>query len=483
MHSQLFHTGFMIPIPMPKFDSKVQIDAPREYVFSWHECRCAFDRLVPPWEQVVVVRKEGGIENGTVTLKTRAAPLFWFQAKASHSQFVRNEQFYDEMSGGPFSNWQHTHRFLKKGDNSTLLHDEVVYRLRGGWLGNWLGGGYAHGKLEQLFAYRREVTRSDTQDHFQFASSGTRTIAVSGANGLIGSRLCSFLDGGGHRIIKLKRFDTDQFEGPGWNPATGKISFGEAGESVDCLIHLAGHGIAENRWNNRVKQLIRSSRCEATEKLCDYLGRHPGLVRESFVCASATGFYGNRGDEILDESSAAGEGFLPETCVDWEAATRRVDALGLRRVNLRFGIILSLRGGALPKLVTPSRFFLGGRFGSGRQFWSWISLLDTLRAIHYSVMEPNLQGPVNLVAPEPVRQSDFSRTLGKVLFRPSLGYAPGFLLKLVAGEMAGPLLLEGTRVRPKKLTDHGFHFVHNRLEDALRFELGKIRIENHDKDQ
>lgn len=462
---------------MPEFQSKVLISAPRRFAFRWHEAEGAFQRLTPPWERITLESKQGSIENGYVALKNRVGP-FAFRMRAQHSNFVQDEQFYDEMSGGPFKSWRHWHLFEDAGDQ-TQLTDRIEYRLRGMGIGNFLGGRYAAGKLRQLFAYRHKVTQTDIEDHFQFHDQPRRTIAVTGATGLVGKAVCEFLSCGGHRVIPLSRSKSvDNATEPCWNPETGQVYFGEDISTVDSFVHLAGYGIADHRWNEKVKSRIHTSRVDATNALVTRL-LNEDRVKNSFVAASAIGFYGDRGEETLTEDSNRGDGFLAETCEPWENASLRMNSGGVRAVVARFGMILSGKGGALKSMLMPFRFGAGGRVGSGKQIWSWISLYDTIRAIHFSLMSDKLSGPVNFTTPNPVSQKQFAKTLGKVLFRPSFMPLPAFAARLVLGEMADHLLLASSNVLPEKLVNCGFNFIQSKLEDALRFELGRIQTKSN----
>lgn len=461
------------------FEKTVSFDVPRDVAFQWHRADKAFARLLPPWENVIVESKNGGIEGGTVNLKTYAGPVpvRWV---AEHSQYVENEQFFDKSLSGPFKKWEHTHRFdsagaLASSTDQSSLTDHIEYRLRGGFLASMVMGGWVKKKLARMFEYRHEVTKSDLEDHFQFSDQARKTIAITGASGLVGKALVPFLENGGHTVISLGRKTEIQPGDMGWNPETGQVGFGEH-EKVDCFVHLAGYGIADKRWSDKVKEKIRSSRGDATEKLCDFLlnGDPRGkLVRESFICASATGYYGDRADELLNEDSERGTGFLADISGDWEAASAKMEDSGVRVAKLRFGILLNQNGGALSKLLLPFGLGLGGRVGSGQQFWSWISHLDALRAIHFAIMSEGICGPVNVVAPHAVKVNEFAKTLGKVLRRPTFLPFPAFAAKIMLGEMADHLLLASCRVEPRELLKSGFRFNHETLEQALRFELGR----------
>ena len=237
-------------------------------------------------------------------------------------------------------------------------------------------------------------------------------------------------------------------------------------------MHLAGENIAVRRWTPAQKARIRDSRVQGTRLLAQSLARlqQPPTV---MVCASAIGFYGDRGEELLTEGSAPGSGFLTDTCRAWEAAAQPASEKDIRVVNLRLGVVLSPGGGALAKMLLPFRLGVGGKIGSGRQYMSWIEIDDVVGVIHYALTTDELRGPVNAVAPNPVTNREFTKTLGRVLSRPTIFPMPAFAARLAFGEMADELLLASTRVKPARLQNSGYYFRHPRLEDALRHLLGK----------
>jgi uncharacterized protein (TIGR01777 family) len=237
-------------------------------------------------------------------------------------------------------------------------------------------------------------------------------------------------------------------------------------------VHLAGENIAGGRWTAAMKQKIRDSRVNGTRSLCEALARMESPPKV-LVVASAIGFYGNRDDEIMDESSKAGEGFLSDVCREWEDATQAARDAGIRVVNLRIGVVLSPKGGALAKMLTPFKLGGGGIIGNGRQYWSWISIDDVAGAIHHALMTDSLSGPVNAVAPNAPMNREFTKTLGRVLRRPTILPMPAFAAKLALGEMANDLLLASTRVEPTKLIESGYKFRQPTLEKSLRHILGK----------
>ncbi len=297
-------------------------------------------------------------------------------------------------------------------------------------------------------------------------------VAVTGATGLIGSALVPFLRSGGHEAVALRRASG----GPGggeaeWDPRTGALSAGVV-DGLDAVVHLAGENVAGGRWTAARKARIRGSRVDGTRRLAAALAALPRPPR-TLVAASAIGFYGDRGDETLDESSAPGEGFLPEVCQAWEAAADAAREAGLRVVHLRIGIVLTPAGGALGQMLLPFRMGVGGVIGSGRQYMSWVALDDVLGGVLHALRTEDLAGPVNAAAPNPVTNAAFTKTLGRVLRRPTLLPLPAFGARLAFGEMADALLLASARVDPARLRDGGFRFGHPGLEDALRHVLGR----------
>lgn len=292
-------------------------------------------------------------------------------------------------------------------------------------------------------------------------------VLVSGSNGLIGRALTSHLNRGGHEVIALRRAqDAPPSEHQTWEPIRRQTWEQEIGP-VDAVVHLAGENIGARRWTKQVKKRIRDSRVLGTGQLCEHLASLANRPRV-LVVASAVGYYGNRGDEFLTEKSAPGVGFLADVCREWEAACLPAVQAGIRVVNLRTGVVLAKNGGALPKSLPIFRLGLGGRFGSGNQWTSWITLEDLVGVIERALTGNGLEGPVNAVSPNPVTNREFTRILGRVLHRPAVFALPAALLRTVAGEMADSLLLASARVNPSRLLEIGFQFRNPDLETALK---------------
>jgi uncharacterized protein len=452
-----------------RFLHRSRIAAPAEAVYRWHARPGALERLTPPWESVKVEEQSGEIENGSrVVLRVQLGPVSarWV---AVHRDHVPNVQFCDQQVQGPFAHWVHTHRFKPDGPDASILEDDIEYALPLEPLAGLIGGPMADRKLHRLFAYRHAVTRGDIEGHAMAAQAGSRFVAVTGSRGLLGSALVPFLTTGGHRVLRLVR--EAAADSVRWDPAIG-IQEPASLAGVDAVVHLAGENIAARRWSRAQKDSIRRSRVEGTRRLCEALAGL-ALPPRVLVAASAIGVYGDRGDEVLTEESAGGAGFLAEVCREWEAATEPGERAGIRVVHLRFGMILTPQGGALGKMLTPFLLGAGGRMGSGRQYVSWVAIDDAIGAVLHALATGDLRGPVNVVAPTPVTNAEFTRTLARVLRRPALVPLPAFAARLAFGEMADALLLASARVMPARLQSSGYRFRFAELEAALRHLLGR----------
>jgi uncharacterized protein len=295
-------------------------------------------------------------------------------------------------------------------------------------------------------------------------------ILVTGATGLVGTALVAVLAREGHTVCRLVRSSTKStggtvgtFDVP-WDPETG--SLGAAAVGAEAVVNLGGASIVGGRWTNERKKLLRTSRVNATRALVGALGKmnaKPGVL----VSASAVGFYGNRADEILTEESAPGNNFLANLAKDWETEALRAEEFGTRVVLARFGIILATDGGALPEMMLPFKFGVGGRIGDGKQWMSWVTLEDVVAILRLALIKIELRGPINVVAPEPARNADFAKELAIAMHRPAIFPAPAVALRLAMGEMADALLLSSQRAVPQRLTKAGYQFSDPNLSQAL----------------
>jgi uncharacterized protein len=294
-------------------------------------------------------------------------------------------------------------------------------------------------------------------------------IVIAGASGLVGSALIPSLKSEGAEVTRLVR-STPKAGEIEWHPNGDQIEPAKL-EGFDAVINFAGENIAAGRWTDDQKRKIRDSRVNGTHLLSEAIAKvkkRPAV----FLCASATGIYGDRGDETLDEESESGGGFLAGVCREWEQATEPSVQAGVRTVNLRFGPILAREGGMLAKLLTPFKMGMGGKVGSGKQYISWVAIDDSVNAIKLALQNDSIRGPLNIVSPHPVTNEEFTKTLGHVLSRPTALAMPAFAVRLAFGEMADEMLLTSQRVIPKKLNDAGYEFEYPELEGALRKHLG-----------
>jgi uncharacterized protein (TIGR01777 family) len=295
-------------------------------------------------------------------------------------------------------------------------------------------------------------------------------ILVTGATGLVGTALVAALAREGHTVCRLVRSATKKTGGTvgtfdvAWDPETGDL--GGAAVGAEAVVNLGGASIVAGRWTDARKKILRTSRVDSTRALIAALGKM-NAKPDVLVSASAVGFYGNRGDEILTEDSAPGNDFLGNLTKDWETEALQAEQFGTRVVLARFGIILASEGGALPEMMLPFKFGVGGRIGDGKQWMSWATLEDVVAILRLSLIKRELRGPINVVAPEPARNADFVKELAKAMHRPAIFPAPAVALRLAMGEMADALLLSSQRAVPQKLTREGYSFASGNLKDAL----------------
>ncbi|MFK7930750.1 MAG: TIGR01777 family oxidoreductase [Myxococcota bacterium] len=446
---------------------RASLDHPVNVAWDWHARPGAFARLAPPWEQMELLESSGGLDVGARTVfrvRKAGVPITWVAEHTAHQVY---RFFVDEQREGPFASWRHEHRFSPVGEDRCELEDEVQWSPPLGPL-----GAVAVPALKRtndaLFRFRQQRLISDLDRHAPYRDQPSKTIAITGVTGLVGSALKAFLSTGGHRVIDVVRRNAK----PGdclWDPAAGTID-AAALDGVDAVVHLAGAPVSST-WTASHKQAIRESRVQGTTLLANTLA---GLSPKPavLVSASAIGIYGDSGDPIVTEKSELGTDFLAEVCKAWEASADAARDAGIRVVHPRIGIVTSAAGGALAAMLPAFRAGGGGPIAGGQQWISWIALDDLIGMLHAAIMDDRWRGPVNAVAPNPLRQSEQARALARVLSRPALIPVPAAAIRTLFGEMGENLILAGQRVQPSAALNLGFKWHHPDYSRALRFTLG-----------
>ncbi len=438
--------------------------------FNWHERDGALERYIPPWENTEVLHRTGSILPGGqvhIIIRPGGIPIKWI---AHHTEYEKNVYFKDLQFKGPFKSFIHTHRFYQdKTENSSTLVDDIHYTLPYGWLGNLMQKNI-HQQLEQTFRYRHHLLLNDLSRHMQ-ADAEPQTILISGASGLVGQQLVPFLTTGGHRVIKLVRRKATGPDELYWDPAKGELDLASCVQ-IDGVINLSGENIGEGRWTPEKKKRILASRIDTTRLLVQAMNGRDQKPKV-FLSSSAIGFYGDRGVDEMDETSLKGDDFISEVCDRWEQEALQADP-AIRVATLRIGVVLTPKGGALSRLLTPAKLGLGGPLGRGEQIISWISMNDLVYSIHHCLFADDIRGPINLTAPSPVTNRELVSTLGKKLNRPAVLPVPAFVIKLAFGQMGKEIPLASTKALPKKLLTSGFQFSHADLDTALNYLTGNI---------
>jgi uncharacterized protein (TIGR01777 family) len=454
-----------------RFERTVELPVSADAAHAWHARPGAFERLLPPWQNVQVRSQQGGVANGArVTLRVRRGPIA-FTWQLEHYDCIAGRRFCDRQLAGPFRSWRHTHAFEPIAADRCMLRDAIEYALPGGRLGSALGSGVLKRDLDRLFRFRHRVTSKDLAMHATTTDAARQRIAITGSSGLIGSALAHLLTTGGHEVVRLVRRPPRADDEIQWQP-TGGVPNVAALEGVDAVVHLAGENLADGRWTKKRKAAIRDSRVAGTQMLVESLAQMKQPPK-TFVSASAVGIYGDTGDAEVDETHPAGSGFLAEVCQQWEAATAALASTGTRIVHARFGVVLWPSGGMLAKLLPIFKAGLAGRVGSGRQYMSWVTRDDAIGAIAHALLHSDVHGPLNVVAPNAVTNAEFTTTLGHVLGRPTALPVPRFALRLAYGEMADEAILVSCRAVPRVLAESAYAFRDPQLEPALRHMLGR----------
>lgn len=470
---------------MPDFVSRLDVPAPASLLFDWHERPGAFQRLTPPWQPVSLEHTDGigPGDRAVIRLGVGPASIRWVAEHRAYSDACRRSdaacQFTDLQVEGPFASWRHTHWMLPQGPDASVLEDDVAYTLPLAPLSSAVAGWAARGQIERMFAYRHRVTREDVTRHAERGGAEPMTVAVTGSTGLVGTALSAFLTGGGHTVVRLVRSREAAARDWGpqqravyWNVEDGEIDQDAlAAAAPDAVVHLAGEPVFGLAYTNAKKRAIWESRTKGTQLLSRALAALPTPPR-ALVSASASGIYGDRGDEQLTEGSALGDGFLADVCRAWEDSTAEAEAAGIRVTHARIGLVLSPGGGLLRPLLPATLAGLGGWPGDGTAYWPWIALDDVIYALAFLLQPDAPGGAVNLSAPEPAQARPFMKTLGATVHRPVVVRAPRRLVRALGGEVANELALKSARMLPERLEAAGFRFAYPALAGALGHVLG-----------
>jgi uncharacterized protein len=439
------------------FSSELPFSADK--VYAWHLRKGALERMLPPWKNITFLFPPGSPADAgsQVGLKVHLGPASfrWILEHKNLTHFA----FSDVQVRGPFKYYSHHHHVIFKGDSSCLLSEEIRCDPYVPFLESYL-----RREFSRMFSWRHARLKEDLA-LFERHPSPPLRILLSGSRGLIGSHLKILLQTAGHRVVCLSRGSKESSEDTVyWDPTRGHLQRDDF-EDFDAVVHLAGGSIAGGRWTKKEKNQIFLSRCRDTWLLSQVLCR---LYRppQTVISASAVGFYGDRGDEALDEGSGKGKGFLADVCQKWEQATEAIENRGSRVVHPRFGMVLSRKGGALKKMLLGFKCGLGGRLGSGDQLISWIGIDDAVGALYHMLMQESLAGPINVVSPQAISQKEFARSLAKHIHRPACFPLPAGILKLILREMAEEVLLSSARAVPKQLLSSGYTFRHPDLESV-----------------
>lgn len=459
---------------MPVFEKRTPMPASAADLFAWHAAKGAFARLTPPFDQARVIRdlpRLADDEYAVIEVAIGPAKVQW---TARHTEVKDGRDggvagFVDTMENGPFSSWRHEHIFEPVDDDNSILHDRITWESLPG------AGLIVPARLERMFAFRHAVTLDDLLLRRDLKAPSPIVVGVTGATGLIGTELTALLQVLGHEVRPFQRVKAGETAKPGhiaWTPETGVIDV-DAAVGLDAVVHLAGENIAAGRLTDAKKARLREQRIEQTKKLFTSLAAltsPPKVV----VGASAVGFYGDRGDEVLDETSAAGTDYLAGFCVDWQDAVLHTPPKPpWRAVTTRIGIVQSPDGGALGMVLPLFQAGLGGKLADGKSWTPAIGIDDMAGVIVRALFDDRVDGIVNAVGPTPIRNVDYTKVLADVVNRPAILPVPRFALKLALGEFADNVLASN-RAHPVKLTAVGHRFRHLDVEHALRHLLGHV---------
>lgn len=462
---------------MPRFVKESSFSVPPETLYRYHVSPGAFSRLSPPWESVALQGPDLGISEGLQRSLRLGPPPLSLTWVAQHESFVEGRQFADVMVRGPFRAWHHTHRFEPEAAGGSRLIDDITYELPGylPFPEHLSVASFLEPQLQRMFLYRHRQTARDLErieaypgPHSSLPGGERWRVGVTGARGLVGSALSSFLGVAGHEVVPLIRGSSPPERGALWWPEPDL----EALEGLDAVVHLAGESVAQP-WTRAVREELYYSRVEGTKRLCRALSELSSPPK-TLICASAIGYYDAEQSGPVGEEGRPGDDFLARICRDWEAATREAEEAGIRVCHLRVGLVVSSGGGLVAKQLPLFQCGLGAVLGHGQQMQSFIDRDDLVAAIYHLLHHPELSGPINGTAPYPVSQKVFAQALAAAVRRPLWLRVPEYPLRWVLRDQAD-MVFKGLAVLPERLIASGFLFQAPTLWDSLVHQLALQR--------
>jgi len=459
---------------MSLYEKKILLKSDKKEVFAFHERPGALKRLSPPWQKIDVIRHKRGIDKGA-SVKMHLYDPFKITWKAKHTEFIKNEFFEDIQTFGPFAFWKHQHIFEDLNKNLCSMTDRIEFKLYFHELVYPASEKILLNKLNKIFHYRHKILQRDLIINSRFKDK--KTILISGASGVIGRLLIPKLTTAGHEVRTLvRRYPENETEFY-WNPYK-KIIDPAAFDNTDAVINLSGENIGVGKWTKQKKNKIIKSRKDTASLLAETINSLENPP-ELFISASATGFYGDRGDERINENSVAGDLFISDVCRTWEDSALLCNNSKTRVVILRTGVVLTPEGGALPLLLKGFYTGTAGIVGSGNQYVSWISAEDFINSLYRIIFDTNISGTVNSCSENPVKFKELIKDISKTIGLPAYLKIPEKAVKLLTGQRGYETVLCGAKVMPDKLLANNYKFIHNRPKDALKEMLGK-EIAQHD---
>lgn len=450
-----------------KFIFRSLINHSADKVMSWHLRPSMEMRATPPWAKVEIQPLGGGPDREGAQFKVHAkfwGPI-WKTYLMQYCHFVPNEAFEITQIEGPFIRWQYQMKLRAQSEHSCEIIDQYQLSHRFPKVVSYFLNHQLQKRYSRLLKYKHDILQNDIDLFQKYQYEKPLKVLVTGARGFVGSSLVCFLEFMGHEVWKLSRSPPKEGEKAlMWDDL-------EQAEGFDAVIHLAGESIGKGLWTHKKKQAILDSRTKGTEKLASLLLRlkHPP---KTLIAASAVGFYGDRGSEILSEESSPGtKQFVSEVCQRWERSAKELEEEGIRVVRARFGVVLSPKGGALKQMLLPFQLGLGGKMGHGHQYMSWIAMDDLVAALYHILMTPSVEGAVNCTSPQPVMNQCFTKELSKALNRWPGPPLPAWTVRLLFGQKGEELLLSSARVLPKKLLESGYNFQFPNIRQAFEHLL------------